>query len=82
VNNLIISVTFRPNFGPHAHVEVFSHNIQDSMNVIQHENKPRVFKADMNIDLLKYDNNTKNNEYFDAVSSCYYLPVIIKSTRL
>ena len=80
--NLIVGVIYRPNTEPHADMDIFSSNIEDIMDTIQHEHKQCMIMGDFNVDLLKFETHAKTSEYLESIFSHGFLPVISKPTRV
>jgi hypothetical protein len=52
------------------------------LSKVDRENKSCYLMGDFNIDLLKYENCTFANRFFNQLTSSEFLPLITKPTRL
>ena len=80
--NNIVGVIYRPNTQPRADLEVFSQTLYDTMEQINSEHKYSVIMGDVNIDLLKYGEHKKTNDYIDNIFARGFMPCIFKPTRI
>ena len=54
----------------------------DLQNTLAKENKESYIMGDINIDLLKFPNHSKTNEYLENIFSQGHIPLITKPTRV
>ena len=78
----IIGVIYRPNTAPRSNVDIFSSTLYSILDSINAEFKTGIIMGDFNIDLLKFQQHAKTNEYLDNIYSHGFLPVITKPTRV
>ena len=78
--SIVIGCTYRH---PHYYnIEDFSNYINKSLIKLNKENKEVYVTGDFNIDLLKYETNTKYREFYNLMTSNGFLPLIIQPTRI
>ena len=77
MSNVVIAVIYRM---PDSSVNVFNERINDTLNVIQKENKLIYVMGDLNIDLLKSDVHKSTSSLLDVLYSYNVFPVITKPT--
>ena len=65
--NLVIGTIYRPNTYPKADLDIFTHTINELMESLAKENKEIYIMGDMNIDLLKYNEHAKTDEYLNNI---------------
>ena len=80
--NEIVGVIYRPNTAPKADIDIFMENVNTLMNLINSEQKPCVIMGDVNINLLKFSNHQKTNEYLENTFQSGFIPTITKPTRV
>ena len=78
----VVGVIYRPNTPPKADIDVFMHTLNDIVDLINTENKQCLIMGDMNVDLLKYQNHAKTNQYTDSLFSNGLVPLITIPTRV
>ena len=76
--NVIVGIIYRP---PNSKYDEFEKALREILSKVDRENKPYYLMGDFNIDLLKYENCSFANRFFQLTSSVF-LPLITKPTRL
>ena len=78
--NIIVGCIYRH---PHStNLNNFMSYLQNTMNLLNRENKEIYITGDFNIDLLKYEQNIKYQEFYNIMSSNGFLPQITLPTRI
>ena len=68
---------------PHSNnLDEFIHYMKTTLNKINKENKEVYISGDFNIDLLKYEDNLKYQEFYNMMTSNGFLPQITLPTRI
>ena len=78
----IIGTIYRPNTPPKADLDIFMHTIMELLTLLNKEHKDIFLLGDINIDLLKYSDHLKTNEYLENIFSHGYIPLITKPSRI
>lgn len=84
INNksVIIGTIYRPNTPPKADIDIFMHTMADLLNQLNKEPKDVFIMGDINIDLLKYIDHPKTNDYLEDIFSQGFIPLITKPSRI
>ena len=78
--NTVVGCVYRH---PHYNnINDFSKYINKCLIKLNKENKDVYIAGDFNIDLLKYETNTNNREFYNLMTSNGFLPLIIQPTRI
>ena len=78
--NIIIGCMYRH---PHStHFDEFISYFNKSLSNLNKENKDVYITGDFNIDLFKYDNNPKYQEFYNLVTENGFLPQILQPIRI
>jgi endonuclease/exonuclease/phosphatase family metal-dependent hydrolase len=56
--------------------------MQELLDLLTEENKESYIMGDFNIDLLKFSNHNKTNDYLENIFSLGHIPLITKPTRV
>ena len=80
--SLIVGVVYRPNTPPLGDIDIFGHHFIDVINIINSEHKTQLIMGDMNIDLLKFDQHVKTNQFIEDIFALGMTPLITKPTRI
>ena len=80
--NQIVGVVYRPNTLPRADLDIFMSTITDIMEKIKNERKYGLLFGDFNINLLKFSNHSKTEDFLENVFFEGFLPTITKPTRV
>jgi endonuclease/exonuclease/phosphatase family metal-dependent hydrolase len=56
--------------------------MQELLDLLTKENKESYIMGDFNIDLLKFSNHNKTNDYLENIFSLGHIPLITKPTRV
>jgi hypothetical protein len=75
----IVGIIYRP---PNSKYDEFEKSLREILSKVDRENKPCYLMGDFNVDLLKYENCTFANRFFNQLTSSAFLPLITKPTRL
>ena len=68
---------------PHStNLDEFISYFNKCLSNLNKENKDIYITGDFNIDLLKYDNNPKYQEFYNLVTANGFLPQILQPTRI
>ena len=67
---------------PNSDIEDFTDYLTKILAKINKENKECYISGDFNIDLLKYDTNSKYSDFLNTMTSSGYLPHILQPTRI
>ena len=78
--NIIIGCIYR--HPHHNNLNDFFQYMTTTLNRLNKENKGIYICGDFNIDLLKYDNNLKSQEFYNLMSSNGFIPHITLPTRI
>lgn len=78
----LIGIIYRPNTLPKADMNIFIQTLQDITDIINSENKQATLMGDFNIDLTKYTENSKTQDFLNNIISKGFLPHITKPTRV
>ena len=54
--------------------------MNDITNTISNENKRAVLMGDINVDLLKFDEHNKTNEFLNSMATNGMFPLVTKPT--
>ena len=79
---IIIGIIYRPNTFPKADLDVFIKTMTDIIELLNDEGKRVILMGDFNVDLLKFDVNSKTNDFINDIFSNGFLPLITKPTRI
>ncbi len=84
INNkpVIVGVIYRPNTPPKADLDVFMHSMVELECLLRTQHNDSYLVGDINIDLLKFSNNAKTNEYLENTFTHGFIPLITKPTRI
>ena len=74
-----MGIIYRP---PNSKYDEFEKALREILSKVDRENKPCYLMGDFNIDLLKYENCSFANRFFNQLTSSAFLPLITKPTRL
>ena len=78
--NTVIGCLYRH---PHSHnLDDFIKYLTKSLSKLAKQNKDVYIAGDFNIDLLKYESNTKYSDFYNLLSSYGFLPLILQPTRI
>ena len=78
--NTVIGSIYRH---PHSNnLDEFHKYISKCLTILSKQNKDVYIAGDFNIDLLRYEKDTKFKEFYNLMSSYGYLPLIIQPTRI
>lgn len=80
--SLLIGTVYRPNTPPKADIDIFNHSLYELQNHINIDNKQSIIMGDMNLDLLKFADHNKTNDYLEQNFSQGFIPMITKPTRI
>ena len=67
---------------PNSDIEDFTDYLTKILAKINKENKECYISGDFNIDLLKYDTNSKYSDFLNTMTSSGFLPHILQPTRI
>ena len=67
---------------PNSDIENFTDYLSKILAKINKENKECYISGDSNIDLLKYDTNSKYSDFLNTMTSSGFLPHILQPTRI
>ena len=67
---------------PNSDIEDFTDYLSKILVKINKENKECYISGDFNIDLLKYDTNSKYSDFLNTMTSSGFLPHILQPTRI
>ncbi len=79
---IIIGTMYRPNTPPKADLDIFMHTMSDLVNILKQQEKDIYISGDVNIDLLRFPDNVKTNDYLEDILSHGFIPLITKPTRV
>ena len=77
--NIICGCMYRH---PNSGIEEFTTYISKCLTKITKEKKECYLLGDFNVDLLKYESNSKNRDFLNALTSYGFLPHILQPTRI
>ena len=77
--NIICGCVYRH---PSGDIDDFINYVSKCLTKINNEKKECYISGDFNIDLLKYNTNSKYNEFFNTMTSFGFLPHILQPTRI
>ncbi len=80
--SILVGTIYRPNTPPKADLDIFIHSMLELGSLLKRENMEVFLMGDTNIDLLKFKNNTKTDDYLENIFSSGFLPLITKPTRI
>ncbi len=80
--NIIVGIIYRPNTPPRADLDVFMHTLHELQQNLNNEHADSFLLGDFNIDLLRFSEHSKTNDFLDNTFSSGFTPLITKPTRI
>ena len=77
--NVLIGTIYRP---PNSNFRLFIDKMNEALARLAMNKKDCYIMGDFNIDLLKYQQHSNTNDFFNTMFSHSFLPVINRSTRI
>ena len=78
----IFGIIYRPNTQPKASIDTFSDKLLEIIEQVNRTRKTLCLMGDFNIDLLKYNNHAKTNNFIDNLIANGMIPLVTKPTRI
>ena len=80
--SVLVGTIYRPNTPPKADMDIFTFTLHELQMTINQENKDVFILGDINIDILKFQNHHKSNEYLYNTFASGFIPLITRPTRV
>ena len=80
--SILVATIYRPNTPPKADMDIFMFTLSELQMTLNRENKDVLILGDININMLKFQDHPKTNEYLDNIFASGFMPLITKPTRV
>ena len=80
--SVLVGTTHRPNSPPKADMDIFMFTLNELQMTLNRENKAVFILGDININVLKFQDHPKTNEYLNNIFASGFIPLITKPTRV
>ena len=77
--NIVVGCIYRP---PDSNFENFLESMNETLTILNRENKVIYLMGDYNINLLNYNDHRPTKQFIETLFSYSYLPIINKPTRV